>query len=182
MNAPTINAPDDIQVACGDSVTPENTGTAVGAHECGVTIEFSDVHTHTCAPDSNAGYITRTWTATNPCMDSASDDQVRENCFVSVAALTDFLQIITIADMTGPVVTIPPDATVECGQGFDTTITGQASAVDDCGGAVTISHLDAGSAGVCGSEQSIARTFTATDACGNKSMLTQVCLKVGALE
>jgi hypothetical protein len=88
---PVITCPADVTIECGESTLPDNTGYATATGECdpSPTITYSDSSSGTC-PE----VITRTWTATDDCDNSAS-------C----------IQIITVVDTTPPdiSVTVSPD-------------------------------------------------------------------------
>jgi len=98
--------------------------------------------------------IARTWTATDACGNST-------NC----------VQTITVRDITKPVVTCPPDRTLECPADTSTNANGVATATDTCS-AVVVTYSDSVS-NSCGGTETIARTWTATDACGNSSSCVQ---------
>jgi len=97
--------------------------------------------------------IHRLFTATDPCLNSTSGTQ-----------------IITVVDNTAPVLTIPLDITVECSENFDLL---PATAEDDCSYS-EITVLETTVLGNAIGNYTIARTFTAVDACGNTSSDTQV--------
>ncbi|TVZ57636.1 putative secreted protein (Por secretion system target) [Flavobacteriaceae bacterium MAR_2010_105] len=150
---PTLTVPADATVECTNPTDPSATGSATGTDTCGaVTISFVDSSTAGCG---NTEMITRTWTATDDCGNSVSENQV-----------------ITVVDTTPPTLTVPADATVECTNPTDPSATGSATGTDTCG-AVTISFVDSSSAG-CGNTETITRTWTATDDCGNSVSANQV--------
>ncbi len=79
---------------------------------------------------------------------------------------------ITVTDQTPPQISCPPSAEVPCGQQYDLTITGQATANDACAGPVAPAYSDnpptfSGCKGV------ITRTWTATDPSNNKTSCVQ---------
>ncbi|WP_412984808.1 gliding motility-associated C-terminal domain-containing protein [Pontimicrobium sp. IMCC45349] len=150
--APSISAPADVTVECGDDTSSASTGTATGSDTCGdVTISESDATVDNCG---NTQTITRTWTATDDCGNTSTATQT-----------------ITVVDTTAPAISAPADVTVECGDDTSSASTGTATGSDTCGD-VTISESDA-TVDNCGNTQTITRTWTATDDCGNTSTATQ---------
>ena len=110
---PEITCPGDTTVECGGDTGTNATGVATATDACGdVTVTFSDVS----VPGVCGVTITRTWTAEDACGNAAACDQV-----------------ITVADTTPPLLTVPSDTAVYCGESTATNITGLATAVDDCG-------------------------------------------------
>ncbi|MCB0398754.1 MAG: hypothetical protein KDD26_03860, partial [Winogradskyella sp.] len=143
---PTISVPADITIECTEDESSVNTGVATGSDTCGsVTITESDVETAACG-DTKA--IVRTWTATDECGNSTSADQT-----------------IIVQDTTPPVLTLPADITIECGEDESSANTGLAKAEDECGG-VFISESDV-IINNCGNTKTIIRTWTTSDNCGN---------------
>src|SRR5207247_1058831 len=125
---------------------------ATALDACGlVTIRYSDVVTTNCGATK---VIARTWTATDECGNLAS-------C----------VQTITVRDITSPTITCPADRMLECPADIRTNVTGVATATDGCG-AVTIQYADAVSNN-CAGTKVIARTWTATDECGNSATCVQ---------
>ena len=72
-----------------------------------------------------------------------------------------------IKDGTAPVLTLPPNITLDCDVSTDPQITGSASAIDNCDESPVVSYTDEVAPGECANEAVISRTWTATDACGN---------------
>jgi hypothetical protein len=118
--------------------------------------------------DCSKGFtILRTWTAIDACGNQASATQT-----------------LRFFDTTPPVITIPPDATVDCGpaqHGSPSSTApipggaGTATATDNCDPDVAITHDDIVTPGPPGSSvvAYIKRTWTATDHCGNSVSAVQ---------
>src|SRR5436309_3134208 len=77
-----------------------------------VSVTYLDSVTNNCG---GATVITRTWTATDACGNNT-------NC----------VQTITVRDITKPVITCPPDRTLECPADTSTNSNGIATAQDTC--------------------------------------------------
>ena len=120
-----------------------------------VTVTSNDVVTAgSCA---NRYSIARTYTATDACGNTSSQTQT-----------------ITVNDQTAPVITsIPANVTVSCANAVPAASNTAVVATDNCSGTVSVSSADVVTAGSCANRYSIARTYTATDACGNASSQTQ---------
>jgi hypothetical protein len=152
---PVITCPADVlNLQCGASTNPNNTGSATATDNC----NGSPVITHSDAAVSGCAHagIDRTWTATDACGNQAS-------C----------VQHIRFIDTTPPVITCPANANLQCGQPSDTAHTGSATATDNCSGNPVITHSDAPVTASCTGVAGIDRTWTATDACGNHSSCVQ---------
>ncbi len=122
--------------------------------------EEDDQGTH---PDSCQTYnytITRTWIVTDAFNNSDSSTQ-----------------IITVVDTIAPTFTMPADITVSCELRDSLMITGQPSNLsDDCDTEPDFSFVDLVIGGDCvgnGVLDTIIRTWTVRDACGNSSDSTQ---------
>ncbi|MBA6152592.1 HYR-like domain-containing protein [Gelidibacter maritimus] len=150
--APVFAAlPADSTIEC--SVTPEFAqAVATDACDSDLTLTFEDITTPGTCEGEFA--ITRTWTATDACGNSATASQT-----------------INMVDTVAPILSVPVDATVECSESTDPSATGDATATDACG-AATITYTDSFEEG-CGNTQVITRTWTATDDCGNTTSDTQ---------
>ncbi|MGE5520771.1 MAG: hypothetical protein ACM3VS_12645 [Candidatus Dadabacteria bacterium] len=111
---PTITScPPDVIIECGTSTATSNTGgTASATDNCSAIVTYNDVVQTGCMT-----IITRTWTATDPCGNTAT-------C----------VQHITIRDRTAPIITCPSGST------------GSATATDNCtpSGQITIFYRDNG--------------------------------------
>jgi gliding motility-associated-like protein len=99
--------------------------------------------------------ITRTWTATDACGN------------ISTCA-----QTITKTDNIAPIITCPANITIACNTNSTPAATGTAIATDNCQANPVVTFVDIMSGTSC--TQIITRTWTATDACGNKSLCTQL--------
>jgi hypothetical protein len=142
---PALAVPSDVVLNCPADTSTNNTGTASVPNACGsATITYSDTVSNGC---SGGKVITRLWTAVD-----------------FFGNITNATQTITVI-ATPPTVTAPPDLVLECPADTTTNNTGVATAQDACSSA-TISYSDVVSNG-CGGSKTIARTWTATDACGH---------------
>lgn len=149
---PILTRPSDLVLDCPADTRTNVTGVATAVDECGsVAIRYSDVTLPGCGGSAT---ISRTWTATDRCGNVASA-----------------VQTITLRDRMAPVLTLPPNATLECPADPLPALTGTATAVDVCSSAtVTFSDVVAAQ---CGGTRTIARTWTAMDACGNQAQGVQ---------
>jgi hypothetical protein len=83
------------------------------------------------------------------------------------------VQTITVTDATAPVVSCPPNKTVDCKDSILPANTGSATATDDCSGASTPAYDDVVTPGLAAGCYSIARTWSSTDGCGNVGKCVQ---------
>ena len=149
---PTIVVPADLVLECPADTGTNATGVATGQDTCGqVTIRYSDSVSNSCA---NTKVVSRTWTATDECGNT-----------------TTGLQKVTVRDITAPALTMPLDLVLECGANTAPNATGTATAQDGCG-AVTVTYSD-GISNLCGGSRIISRTWSASDACGNRTNAMQ---------
>jgi len=153
---PVIVCPANITLECPLAPTTNNTGVATATDSCsGVSnITFVDVFDTTNC--TGKGSILRTWTATDGCGNQSS-------C----------VQTIRLKDTTPPVITCPPNITLECTVSPLTANTGLATASDTCSAVTNISFVDTFSTTNCTGKGTILRTWTAADACGNTSSCVQ---------
>ncbi len=127
--------------------------TAIDACGSSFTLTFNDVTT----PGACAGSysVTRTWTATDECGNSSQASQT-----------------INVQDITAPVIAaLPGPSTIDCPAAPSFT---QATAIDACGSAFTLTFNDVTTPGACAGSYSVTRTWTATDACGNSSQASRL--------
>src|SRR6185436_6191147 len=146
---PVITCPADVQQGCNASITPANTGTATATDNCSVQVTFTDVTTS----QNCYSYITRTWTATDLCGNTATCDQH-----------------IIIVDRTPPVFNCQANVQLNCGDAIPTP-----GVTDNCSSAsqITVFFGDALASGGCPGSSNRTRTWTAIDASGNKSTCVQ---------
>ncbi|HWO57414.1 MAG TPA: T9SS type A sorting domain-containing protein [bacterium] len=146
--APTISCPPGFTVECLADLPPCNPADATAADNCGavsVTCVDGPLVGGPCG-----GTVTRTYTATDACGNTAT-------C----------AQVITIDDTTPPSIACPPDETLPCGGTLPPCDPLAATASDNCGApVVTCSETP--------TVDGVIRTFTATDACGNSASCNQV--------
>ncbi|MFE3849505.1 gliding motility-associated C-terminal domain-containing protein, partial [Flavobacterium sp. LB3P45] len=158
QTAPVITSiPANTTVSSASAVPAFNHNAVVATDNCIETVTITHADVVTPGSCANRYAIARTYTATDACGNASSATQT-----------------ITVNDQTAPVITsIPANTTVSCTSavpGFnDNTVV----ATDNCLGTVTITHADVVTPGSCANRYSIARTYTATDACGNASSATQ---------
>jgi hypothetical protein len=133
---------------CMQVPPPPSNVTASDVCDPNVEVDFSEtVITASC------GYtLVRTWTATDDCGNAVSA-----------------VQNINVTDDEPPVFTnVPPDITAECPDVPPV----QDPDVTDCS-AVTVMFSQQQTGGACPLPSQIVRTWTATDACGNSTTVTQ---------
>lgn len=152
--APILTCPPNITIPCDSNTSPDHTGQASATDDCtdNPTLSYSDEVTGTLCEQ----IITRTWTAADAAGNEAS-------C----------VQTITATDDLAPILTCPPDITVNCGQQDVLDITGFATGTDNCFPDIAISYTDDLS-GFMDCEGDIIRTWQATDPCGNFSICLQL--------
>jgi hypothetical protein len=81
---------------------------------------------------------------------------------------------IEVLDTTPPVITCPADITIECDESTEPSNTGKPTATDYCDPNPTIDHSDVVTPGDCANEETITRTWAATDASGNSNSCDQI--------
>jgi len=116
IEPPVIVCPPNINLTCGDDLSPAATGMATATDNCdpNPVITFADVITGTLPCNA---LITRTWTATDNCGNEAT-------C----------VQNIVVMDNMPPTIACPQDLTVNTnpGQCFFTGILPEPTATDNC--------------------------------------------------
>lgn len=189
-----------VQDTVAPTITCSATGANVDAN-CQATVSFSALATDNCCINANDLMVAITNPTSNAVLGASTVSKVQIDAktvqitgSVPVSALTSCPATIAIAvsgadccgiaavtcntsadvyDTIAPMITCPATATVECGQSTAPAQTGTASATDNCAGVVSIGFGDVITAGTCTPEYDIARTWTATDTCGNQSSCVQ---------
>ena len=157
ITPPEITCPGNKTLNCGDSFIPASTGTATATDNSGIlpTITYTDaVQEGTCVGNRT---ITRSWRATDNCGNFSVCDQ-----------------ILIIQDTTPPVITSPPNITINCDADISPLVTGFATAIDTCDPTPDIAYSDTNAPGSCAGNSIITRIWSATDGCGNKSTISQL--------
>ena len=151
--APALTGvPGDLTAAC-DAVPPPTAPTATDACDASPVIALDE--SQAAGACDGAYVLTRTWTATDACGNEATASRV-----------------ITVVDVAAPVLTCPSDAlAMECPADTGAGALGSATANDNCS-AVTIWSSDVSVPG-CEGTETITRTWTAADDCGNSASCDQ---------
>jgi len=157
-NAPTLEIPGNINLACDEPTLPAHTGQATAHDDCDPAPSVTYVDNEIAGECAGDRVIERTWTAADGCGNSVSNTQ-----------------IITITDETAPeFLTCPGETVVNCGQSTDPSVTGMPTIADNCDAAPELTYDDEPAQGTCPALAMITRTWTATDACGNYSECEQL--------
>jgi len=160
---PVIMCPPNVQRNCNTNLTPAFTGFATATDNCmpAPTVTWSDVIVGQMPCD---GAIIRTWTATDACGNEST-------C----------VQTITVIDNVPPVIVCPPTFSAECNGNFPPSLSGTATATDNCTAtsAIVITFTDVLftifnpiTFQTC--DDYIRRTWKATDQCGNMATCIQI--------
>jgi len=154
--APVLVVPEDAAVGCGSETGTDVLGIAIASDACdnNPSVTFAD----TVVPGDCAGsyVIERLWTA--------------EDANGNVA---EALQIIVVSDTVAPVLVVPADVSLACGESSDPSNTGSATATDACSEPVDVTYVDEAVEG------GIIRTWAAADACGNLASASQIITTSG---
>jgi hypothetical protein len=154
---PAITCPINITIECTESTLPANTGTATATDNCDpvALVTFADVTVGGNCPQERT--INRTWTATDDCGNA-----------------TTCLQVIFVDDSQAPLITCPPNVTIDCDESTLPPNTGMATATDNCDNVLGIVRNDVITGGSCPQEFIITRTWSANDDCINISTCVQI--------
>ncbi|MBK8966930.1 MAG: HYR domain-containing protein [Lewinellaceae bacterium] len=153
---PDLVCPKDTVINCEVDPIPANTGTATVSDACdsGVMATFSDAGDP--AGNCPERTITRTWMAIDACQNTTACEQ-----------------IIVVQDTTKPVIVCPAHITVSCEEGTDVSVTGEATATDNCDTDPVVLSTDTRTDGDCPNEYSIARRWVAVDNCQKLAVCVQ---------
>ncbi|WP_082333836.1 gliding motility-associated C-terminal domain-containing protein [Mangrovimonas sp. TPBH4] len=158
--APTFTVPAAVTIECDQD---ENDLALTGdvtdeADNCSTGLEATFADATAQGACANEIIITRTWTLTDECGNTATE-----------------VQTITIQDTTAPTFTVPASVTLECDQdATDLALTGDVTdEADNCSTSLEATFTDATAQGACANESTITRTWTLVDACGNTTTQTQ---------
>ena len=115
-SAPSVTKPSNVTIQCDASINPLDTGTATASddRDPSPAISYTDtVATAACADNTT---IYRRWTATDACGNTSQGTT----------------QVITRVDTTVPVLVMPSNVVLGCGQSSAPSHTGYATAIDNC--------------------------------------------------
>ena len=148
--------PLNLTLSCDVPVPSANGVTATDNCDATPLVTSIDVKTNgTCA---NNYLITRTWTARDACNNTSTASQT-----------------ITVRDINSPMLmNVPMNTTLSCDAALPSA-TG-VTAMDNCDAAPRVTYADVKTAGYCPQSYTLARTWTATDACGNTATASQVII------
>ena len=151
-----------------EAPTGAATDATVSCSEYDSSVEFGSYETS----DNCSGDVTVTWMETSSTEDGQAGcfEVVREYTFTDACGNSSTaMQSITVVDDEAPVLSaIDAEVVLQCGDAIPDAPT----ATDNCSSVeVTFEDVDNGLS--CSGEMSFIRTYTATDACGNSSSVTQ---------
>ena len=152
-DAPTLSGqPEDETVEC-DAIPTAQTLTATDSCTASDVLLDESQLPDTCDGEST---IVRTWSSTDDCGNEVTHTQ-----------------IVSVVDTTAPVISgVPVDAEVSCdGIPEPATVT----SADNCSTAV-VELSESATPGACVGNETITRTWTAADACGNATSQSQVLM------
>ncbi len=144
--------PADVTVECSAVPSPAN---VQGIDDCAASVIIDFVETSVAGGVCPSGeLITRTWTVTDSCGNSASASQQ-----------------IVVVDQTSPVISnMPADVTIGC---LDTPTVDYPTATDNCDPNPSITYSDQTVVGSCTGGSTILRTWLAIDNCNNQTSQIQ---------
>jgi len=153
---PIVVCPADITLECTLTPTTNLTGVPTVTDTCSAVTNISYVDVLASTNCTGKAMILRTWSARDACGNS-------NGC----------VQTINFKDTVPPVITCPPNITLECTTLPTTNITGVATATESCSAVTTMSFVDVLATTNCTGKPTILRTWIARDACGNSNGCVQ---------
>ena len=146
-----LSTPIDTSAECGSVPAPAPVA-VIDQCDNDIQVIFTEERTNlNCAGNYR---LTRTWKATDDCGNT-----------------TVHVQLIDVSDTAPPVLSgVPADATISCTTPVAPPVV---TAMDACAGSVAVSYAEVINGTVCDGA-TVARTWTATDACGNTATATQL--------
>jgi hypothetical protein len=148
------NIPSNVSVLCSAIPLPPASGVVTATDNCSTPSVSASVDVITPGSCSGSFIITRTWTATDQCGNSATASQ-----------------IITVSDYIAPVLSgMPFNTTVQCNA---IPAAATVTATDNCDVNLIITLNEISIPGSCPNTYTLVRTWTATDSCGNSSSESQ---------
>ena len=140
--------PSDLVIRCGEHLpSPANLTAFDICNDNNTALVMSESVT----PTSCGEEIVRTWTATDACGNASS-----------------ISQLISVVDDVAPAATEPQDLTVSCGELPSVTTP---FFTDECDADLSIAFSESTTTTACG--ETVLRTWTATDDCGNSTTIDQ---------
>ncbi len=161
--APVINCPANVVINCSDNTLPAANGKATASDYCTASLFINISYTDdlTLAGQCNgSGKIYRTWKAVDQC-----------------GNFSTCVQTIEIVDHQAPEIQCPASYAISCEADRSPATQGYARAVDNCTAPADIKITfkdDLSNLTGCNHTGNLYRTWTATDACGNKTTCVQV--------
>jgi hypothetical protein len=150
INCPVVVSP----IQCGQTPSFGNP-TVLDACDATVNVIFLDVTVPGACPQSYS--VTRTWTATDDCGNSAQCSRT-----------------IVVQDNTAPVITCPANLNVQCASMIPAINTAGILTSDNCSIPVVTLLGEVISNQTCENSFILTRTYLSTDACGNTATCAQV--------
>jgi hypothetical protein len=166
------NTPNNLNIDCGASIQPSNTGYATATSSCGSgTVNVTHTDIDVLGSCVNSYSIIRTWTATDNCSNTISHTQT-----------------ITITDDVAPNITCPTVENINSSNGINAVLpdyTNQAVVSDNCSNVSDISITQSPAPGSMQPVGNVNVLLTATDECGNENscnMNLEIVSSVGITE
>ncbi|MFM1931955.1 MAG: hypothetical protein RL226_1258, partial [Bacteroidota bacterium] len=142
--------PENIEVPCGTAV-PYEAATAVD-----VCSSLNIAFTESWVPGACGSALERVWTATDLCGNASQA-----------------VQIISFTDNEAPILTgVPASISLSCTEAIPAAPSVTAS--DNCDEAIMVVFNESTIQGNCPGDLQLVRTWTATDACGNQTIQSQI--------